>query len=560
MRKLFAILTVMLYLHASGSTPGRAAMDSLMRQLDYVIEHRNDYAKKKRDNILRLKMQLKNAGNDEARFNALGHLFDEYLSYDTDSAYTYASRREILAQRMGNTQLIDNAKLNMAMLLSSTGDYTECLKIINSIPSARIPDYLRPYYYHIYRSTYGAMAEMSIRPSDKDTYNRLTNAYRDSLLIVNAGDPLYHTLVKADGYNADGEYRRSADIVHNYMQSHPLENHINAIFAYTLAQAHHGLKDSISEKYYLLQSALADLESGHREYIAPQKLAMMLYREGDLTRAYKLMRIALEDASRSNSRQRILEINEAFPMINEMYLEHQARIQHRLQISVIAIGGLLILLGISAVYLLMQVRRVRRAHRAVNEANERLEAINLALNTANASLSEANHVIAEQSYLKTEYIGHYMSMNRQNIEAQKAYRMRLRKMIVSGKTDTILKSLDSQKEIEQAFKDFYQEFDRTFLQLFPTFIAEFNTLLLPEYRFTPKSDEKLNTELRIYALIRLGITDSTRIAEFLGTSLSTVYNYRTRMRNRAAGAREDFDSKVTAIGKHQLLSNHDSQA
>lgn len=548
-RILIAIITLSIYLHASGTTPGRAAIDTLIHRLDKVMEQRDTYTKEKEKKIELLRQNARRATTDIDRFEAWGHLFDEYISFDTDSALYAATVREETARHLNDTPLIDNARLNMAMILSSTGNYKECLDILNQIPSKRIPSYLLPYYYHIHRSTYGAMADMALRPADRKKYTHLTDAYRDSLLMVNAHDSLYHTLIQADALNTAKQYRQSARLMHSYMDSHPLDNHLEAIFAYTLAQAYHGMQDPVSEKYYLLKSAIADLQSGHREYTAPQQLAMILYKEGDLNRAYQLMKIALDDASRSNSRQRIVEINEAFPIINAMYLEHQTLIQRRLRSSLIVIGALLILLLISAVYLIAQIRRVKRAHIALREVNTRLETINSALNAANTRLTEANRIIDEQSYLKTEYIGHYMSMSRQNIEALQAYRFHLRKLLVAGKTTEVIATLDSQKDIQTAFKAFFHEFDHTFLKLFPDFISELNQLLLPEYRLPERTNDDLTTELRVFALIRLGITDSNDIAKFLGTSISTVYNYRTRMRNRAAGNRDNFDTLVTMTCK-----------
>ena len=138
------------------------------------------------------------------------------------------------------------------------------------------------------------------------------------------------------------------------------------------------------------------------------------------------------------------------------------------------------------------------------------------------------------------------------IEKLDAYRRHLGKLAAAGKVQELYKDLKSSKQVEQELKEFYANFDDTFLQLFPTFVEDFNSLLLPDERITPKSGERMSTELRIFALIRLGITDSVKIAQFLRYSVTTIYNYRTRVRNKAAGNRDELETLVARIGRLKM--------
>ena len=174
------------------------------------------------------------------------------------------------------------------------------------------------------------------------------------------------------------------------------------------------------------------------------------------------------------------------------------------------------------------------------------------MHRSNASLKEANRSIAENSYLKEEYIGRYMDQCSTYIEKLDAYRRHLGKLAAAGKVQELYKDLKSSKQVEQELKEFYANFDDTFLQLFPTFVEDFNSLLLPDERITPKSGERMSTELRIFALIRLGITDSVKIAQFLRYSVTTIYNYRTRVRNKAAGNRDELETLVARIGRLKM--------
>ena len=234
-------------------------------------------------------------------------------------------------------------------------------------------------------------------------------------------------------------------------------------------------------------SSISDLRSGVREYVSPRKLAMMLYGDGDIERAYQLMRLCLADATSSNSRQRIFEINEVFPMVNEMYLStinaQQTRLRNMLGVICIL---LLLLLAVALFYMYRQWRLARSAGKEANDANSALRVLNEELHSTNERLHQANADIAEHSFVKTEYIGRYMEQSLHNIEALSAYRNQLRKMLVGGNIDKVMKTLDSDAMLDEAFRSFYEDFDRTFLKLFPTFIEDFNALLEPEGRSVPK--------------------------------------------------------------------------
>ena len=176
------------------------------------------------------------------------------------------------------------------------------------------------------------------------------------------------------------------------------------------------------------------------------------------------------------------------------------------------------------------------------DANKRLKELNEELHRYNLQLKEANHIIAENSYLKEEYIGRYMDQCSTYLDKMDLYRRSLNKIAATGRVEELYKAIKSSQFLEEELKEFYANFDMTFLQLFPNFLEESNALLVEPMQ--PK-----NTELRIFALIRLGITDSTKIAQFLRYSVTTIYNYRTRVRNKALGERDEFEAKVMKIGK-----------
>lgn len=291
------------------------------------------------------------------------------------------------------------------------------------------------------------------------------------------------------------------------------------------------------------------MKSAVREYISLRKLAVLLYQEGDIDRAYSYLKLCMDDAVFCNARLRILEILQIFPLINDTYQQKAEKQQEQMKWALISISLLSIFLLIAIFYVYKQMKRVAAARHEVINANKRLKELNEELHRYNLQLKEANHIIAENSYLKEEYIGRYMDQCSVYLEKMDNYRRSLGKIAATGKVDELYKNIKSSKFIEEELKEFYANFDNTFLQLFPTFVEDFNTLLAEGEQIYPKANERMSTELRIFALIRLGITDSVKIAQFLRYSVTTIYNYRTKVRNKAAGDRDQLEQEVMKIGK-----------
>lgn len=434
-------------LHAADSS--RA--DSLLLKLDQAIKERPIYMEQKELKLAELKRQLHRQIPDEERFAILGTLLDEYRSFNTDSALHMAEEREQIAIRLGNREYIDNARMNKADVLGMTGMYKEVMDLMRNIHIDRLSVDIHPYYYHIYRTVYGLMADYAVTAYEKKLYTELTDKYRDSLLLVNKDNLLIHTLIQSDQYNVRNEYDKAIRLLTDYLALQKDYEHDVAICAYTLSESYRLKGDKEKEKEYLIVSAMADMKTAVREYISLRKLAVLLYQEGDIE--------------------------------------------------------------------------------------------------PNAQLKEANHSIAENSYLKEEYIGRYMDQCSVYLEKMDNYRRSLGKIAATGNVEELYKNIKSSKFIEGELKEFYTNFDNTFLQLFPTFVEDFNALLADDEQISLKAGERMNTELRIFALIRLGITDSVKIAQFLRYSVTTIYNYRTKVRNKAAGDRDLLEQEVMTIGK-----------
>lgn len=548
MKKIIIFLSICLVCACAVRAAGSRA-DSLLLKLDRAIKERPAYMRQKELKIEDLKKQLFRATTDEDRFSLLGTLLDEYRSFNTDSALHVAQERERIALRLQNKQHIDNARMNMADVMAMTSMYKETMDVMKSIPADRLPEDLRPYYYHIYRTVYGLMADYAVTEHEKKLYTGITDKYRDSLLMVNKDNLLIQTLIKSDQYNFYNEPDKAIRLLTDYLAQQVDYIHDVAICAYTLSESYRLKGDKEKEKEYLIVSAIADMETAVREYISLRKLAVLLYQEGDIERAYSYVKICMEDAAACNARLRKLEILEIFPIINDAYQQKTEKQQEQMKWALISISLLSLFLLLAIFYVYKQMKKVAAARREVISANRRLKELNEELHQSNARLKEANRSIAENSYLKEEYIGRYMDQCSVYLEKMDNYRRSLGKIAATGNVEELYKNIKSSKFIEGELKDFYANFDNTFLQLFPTFVEDFNALLADGEQISLKPNERMNTELRIFALIRLGITDSVKIAQFLRYSVTTIYNYRTKVRNKAAGDRDRLEQEVMKIGK-----------
>lgn len=523
-------------------------INTLLRELDKTLLQRHTYIEEKEEELSRLRTRLGQATTEEQRYKILNELYNGYRQFNADSTFYIMRKLHETATKTSNKEYILNARLNLAESMGVAGMFTESLNILKDISPSSLPDYLLPYYYHVYRTIYGYMDDYAVTSSQKKLYNGLTDMYRDSILMVNDPESITYQTVKADQYNVHGEWDKAIRMLEEYSRTHQLQTHDEAMLMFTLSESYKLKGDDENRKRCLLISSIDDLQSAIREYSALRELAVMLYLDGDIDRAYKYIKLCMEDASICNARLRIVEVLDLFPVINDTYQKEKASQQEKLKIMLCVIFILSLCLSVGIYYMYTQMKRLALARRQVVETNEKLKQVNNDLHLSNTKLQEANHSLAENINLKEVYIGRYMDQCSTYIDKMDEYRKNLGKIAASGKLDELYKKLKSSQYIDDQLKDFYENFDETFLQLFPNFVEEFNKLLVDTEQIHLKNPERLNTELRIFALIRLGITDSIKIAQFLRYSVTTIYNYRTKARNKAKGNRDEFEKNVMKIG------------
>lgn len=524
-------------------------MDSLLRVLDRTVDDFQIYSNMKEAKINKLKDLLKYTTSYSQKYEICGKLYDEYSFYKSDSALVYARKKLLIAEKLNNKRNLTDARLNLASIMGITGMYKEAMDIVNKVDVNEAPD-LKAYYFHINRTIYGFMADYASSSQEKKRYDEITAAYRDSLLIVNAPSSSAHVMVRSDQLIVNKKYNEALKLLLNYYPTIKNNIHDRAIIAYSIALAYHGKHERDLEKRWLTTSAIYDLQSATKEYISLRLLAYTLYEDGDVDRAYKYIKRSLDDALFCNARLRTFEISKMLPIIDKAYQQQSDSRQRLMMITIFSISTLSVLLMLAVFFVYRQMKKLAVARKKLSDANKLLNDLNYELSATNTQLNNTNETLLEANLIKEEYIGRYMDQCSAYIDKLDDYRRLLSKTATAGKIDDLLRVIKSKQFIEDELKEFYDNFDSTFLQLFPTFVDEFKLLLSDYEDVTLKSGQLLNTELRIFALIRLGITDSVKISHFLRYSLSTIYNYRTKLRNKAICKRGEFEENVMRIGSN----------
>lgn len=305
------------------------------------------------------------------------------------------------------------------------------------------------------------------------------------------------------------------------------------------------MKDTCNMKRYLVLSSIYDIQSAVKEYMSLPELSVLLYKEGDIDRAYSYIKCSMEDAIFCKARLRTLEMSQMLPIINATYDIKMKKERDRLFILFVVIFLLAVVFAVTLFFIYKKLKELAMARYMLKQSNEHLNQINADLKKLNGELSESNHV-------KEEYISYVFTMCSSYIDKLEEFRKQVCRKIKAGQVDDLYQGVKSNTFVNDELKEFYKSFDTIFLSVYPDFVKDFNSLLQDNEHIFPKENELLSPELRIYALVRLGIGDSVKIASFLHYSPQTVYNYRLKVRNKAKIPKEEFPYAVKQLGKISL--------
>ena len=524
--------------------------NSLLKELDATIDNHKEFRSKKETEFRKLIELKKITSSDIQKYEIYEKLFGEYRFYQSDSAISYARKSMHIANQLNDLSKINTTKLNLASIMGTLGMYKEATDILNKINIKATPD-LKGNYYGVCSTLYLSMSDFAATSQEKTNYITLTKKYRDSSYNFYPKNTESFIIHQANQFFEEKKYDKALPLLENYFAKIKNNNTDKAVVAYLISQNYQQKKEFGEEKKWLIISAISDLQLEKKEYISLRSLAYIMYEEGDIDRAYKYTKRTLEDALFCNARLRTFEISKMMPIINDAYEKQNETNRHQLILFLVSATVLSLFLLTALILLFKQIKKVSKAKYEISLANKQFKTLNEELKVANEKLNETNVTLKEASLVKEIYIGRYMDQCSVYISKLDQYRRQLNIMAASGKMTELVRAIKSKEFIDKELKEFYNNFDKTFLLLFPNFIEEFTSLLTDTDDIKLKQGELMNTELRIFALIRLGISDSGKISEFLRYSLSTIYNYRTKLRNKSLGPRDEFEANVMRIGTNK---------
>ncbi|MCT1529650.1 MULTISPECIES: DUF6377 domain-containing protein [Sphingobacterium] len=534
-----SLFLIALILHGSTAwaTNAVSPKDSIERELNKVLGRKIEFEKEKLMKIFDIKERLRLMQAPTDKYQLLEKLYLEFRTYQIDSAIFYVNENKKIAKQLNDPILQNEVDIQLAGLYSSAGRFIESNQILKGIPRQSLSSEQEADYYRAFSDFYSHYGQST----NHYQYFTQSEVYRDSLLNVLPKSSEEYRINSATralfGNNFDKAESELLQLLNEYKDP----QHERAVIAYLLGLLYKNKGDQDKEIYYLGLSAITDIKNTVKDNASLQSLALVYFERNEIDKAYLFIQQAMEDALFCNVRFRTIENSSFYPIINSAFQEKEQANKNQLKNFLYTISLMSILLLVAFIILYMQMKRLKKTRQDLKTLNTELQGLNGQLLKVNQDLQESNHI-------KEEYMAQFFELCSAYIDKLDNTRKGILKKVSNNQIDDLTKELKSQDFIKTELDDLYHNFDVIFLNLYPTFIQEFNSLLKPEERLTLKQDELLNSELRIFALIRLGISDSTKIARFLRYSLRTVYNYRVKVRNKVLGTKEDFDEQIKEIG------------
>ena len=524
----------------------------LFAQLSAAIDSIPQYDAARRQAIDALKQRLtlvRGNAAEEMRIN--NQIIDAYYKLSYDSTRAYLDRNLQLARQLGDGAQIIEMLLRKARLYAKAGSYLEAVSMVRQISEDSLSDDLRRLYYDACRDVYGEAGHYSIDADINAQYSRLAADYREKLHDeLAAHDTASLAYLALQETRARNQGRLDEALLLNDRQMalvSPSEPAYSEI-AFFRSWNYRNQGDRQMEKYWLLKSAIGDVRHSIKDQASLWTLADLLAEEGDVEWSYRLIRTSQDGLRYYNTPLRNLQSVNILSMIDHNYQLMTDRQNSQLRWLLILVSILALLLLAAAVYVFLQMKRLRTAHAQLSEAHSQLSDLNSQLSTFNLQLSTVNAQLSDSNRIKEVYIGRFLALCSAYMKKMDSFRSTVLKKEKSGQLADYLSAQRMREMKDKEVEELMDDFDTAFLNIIPTFVDDFNALLKPEGRITPPKDKVLTTELRIFALIRLGITDSSKIAEFLHYSVHTIYNYRSTVKNSALAARDEFEDQVRRIG------------
>lgn len=534
MRQTFFTLLLLIPLILSAKTNE----EEILKRVDDAIANQSRYRASKEQRIKLLKRNLSDAANDHERLVWLDSIYFAYSTYRYDSATTYVEKGLQLALRTHDTYYIIQNKINRATVLSVGGFYSQSEALLDSIEPTQLTGKQLQYYYFtkawLYNYWGSFVANSEFAPEFAEKKKRYMELTLEHFVPEEKASGFYYYLRGELIYMQRPTHKDVHDLYYQAIERTPINNRTHASAAYGLARYYKDIERYDLYEQYLAEAAVSDMVCQLKESMALQKFATYLYEKDkkNSKRAAKYLTLSMEDAQFFNNRLRMLEISNILPVIASANQLQAERSRTRLLIFFWVLCAVLAVTVVVTATSIKRKNRINRNKRVIEHKNQQLEELN-------------DRLIATNKRRET-YMRLFMDISALYIRKLDDYRKLVSRKIKANQTSDLLKSINSFKLAEEEAKMFYIRFDKAFMELYPDFVDQLNDLLTDENRLVMPSSHELTTEVRIYALMRLGVTDSQEIATLLFYSTQTIYNYKSTMRARAKN-RDTFERDINQL-------------
>lgn len=551
-------ITLLLFLiFTSGAQQIKAGLplDSILNVLNTELDNRNFHYEIKEERLRTLKIKLEQQDNIRLQYDLCNQLYQEYITYQYDSAYHYAKKGLEIARILNDEKMEAVSLISFMKCYTSSGLYKEAYQLSLSIPASNLSDADKLNYYNHCMGLYENLYHYTQGTEFERIYKDMACFYADStLLYLKPGTYDYDFSTNFIFAARTDNKREILDRYEKMLHSCSMTQHNYAIISSILGRDY---KDIDLEKaiYYSALSCIYDMKAAIRETTSKKNIGEYLYDKGDLIFASKCIRIALEDANFYNSRQRQVEINSILPIIEKERIDVVENQKNTLSIYLLIVCSLAVLLLLSVLIIFRQIKKIKKARQSIQQQYTEISSINLKLEESytqleeiNSNLQSSKKELEESNEIKDMYIIQSLYGKSEYIEIFENMLKKIDRKLATRQYDD-LRTLYKDINIKTERDNMHSSFDKTFLLLFPNFINEYNTFFSEEDRVSLDENGNLSPELRIFALIRLGITESERIAKFLNLSVKTIYSYKGKVKAKAIIPKEEFEYRIMRIRK-----------
>lgn len=519
-----------------------AKEDADLDSLDLALDQKEAITQHKEDEIRDKKRDIATIRSEGRLLEAYYNLYQMYYVYQYDSAMVYVNKSLELSQRTGNRYYTALNTLLKSELLAFGGLYSEAVDCIESVDKDELNDYMLFRYYFISHEIYSMWSSYSGNEVYGKEYSKRSNYYLEQCIKIMTPNYDLYNYYLAEYYNyVKPDEKKSLYYYHLILKNHPNTSRVYAMASYAIAQKCKKNGDMEGFKHYMVLAAISDIKNCTKENLALQRLAVYIFDmpNADLQRAERYIKVSMDDAKFYHSRLHMLEISQRLPTIFNAYQQTINERSHNRNIALWTISVLFAILACSAIFMIKQNNQLSAHRLKLAKSNEKLQSLNERLGRLNTTLMDTN---AHRETLVKLFIDLCASY----IDRLNKTQTLVKRKIKANQTAELLSMLSSSRLSTEDAETFMNSFDKTFLNHYPTFIDEFNLLLDPSQPPLALKNGHLTTELRIFALIRLGVNDSSEISSLLFYSPQTIYNYRSSVKARAKN-KDTFERDVRQL-------------